>query len=167
MINTELLGQVRELVEGNPGRHDQTSWLSNEFDPDRHRRWSVDAMKPYAGIAMPDEPADPDEPSCGTTGCVAGWASILAAPEGATMDWENIYLPNPDAPDGEETQAIQSYAAETLDLNSSQAGYLFSGDRTQEEVLAALEYLPDHAEADGYELARECGDEVGQYSHSW
>lgn len=89
---------------------------------------------------------------CRTTGCVAGWAVILHAPEGSLIDsGDNVVLPN--------GQAVfaSSYGQEALALDDVRASWLFGGHRTQDEVLFALDAI-----AAGQSWAPEDGEDTGE-----
>jgi len=60
----------------------------------------VDLIRPYAMRPVTTQPEDPGSqwPVCGSTGCVAGWGAILAAPPGSFIRGSRIFLPG-----GEET----------------------------------------------------------------
>lgn len=85
-----LLSEVCDVIRNEPLRYNQTWWLSK-------RRDRIQVLPP-AGY-----------PSCGTVGCVAGWAVTL---KGKTVrDWD-----------------IESTARKLLGLDEAQATDLFSSD---------------------------------------
>ncbi len=90
--------------------------------------------------------------SCGTTGCVAGWAAILTAPPGAFIeDGSNI-----ETAQGERIGSANYLGAQALGLDQDLADYLFHAGRTRAEVLAALDAI---AETGTFEIP---GDEDSQ-----
>jgi hypothetical protein len=133
--NTERAAQIARLIRSNPARHQQRQWAPTEYD---HIRPTVGEVKPWAFLPMPLTPADPERPICATAACVAGWAAILAAPEGAILTSSHICLPD------NTRQFIDNYAQGVLGLNDRAAMYLFSPFRTEEQVLGGLDYLADH-----------------------
>lgn len=96
--------------------------------------------------------------SCGTTGCIAGWATALSGDVPVVQDsWvqelkDRAEYDNDEA--GDVTQINQVYSPELkavvgvsargqqlLGLNDQEASYCFSGDRTESEVLSYLDTL--------------------------
>jgi hypothetical protein len=152
MINTELMAKVRAIIEQHPSRHRQASWVANAFDITMFRSTDPRPIEDLTGLAvtdMPDTPANREDPICGTTACVAGWAAILAAPKGALLNTFDIVIPG-EIVDGKQTYlhgSISAYAQDRLGLTDSQATWLFSGYRKREEILNALAWLPDHQDA--------------------
>lgn len=89
--------------------------------------------------------------TCGTTGCIAGWADSLAGyPMVATVD-KSIKLDAPSNQNsvfqtdfcrvGNEIRQISDVAAELLHLDGDQREYLFSGERTERQVLSVLDEI--------------------------
>lgn len=76
---------------------------------------------------------------CGSTGCVAGWATILTAPAGAFAvgDWIR-------AADGHSLGHVKALGQEALGLSKGAATWLFDGNRTESQVLAALDIIAGH-----------------------
>lgn len=140
--NTDLLRRVRTILAENPRRHDQDTWYGNFFEDGdwiNDYRLSVEEARQWAAVPVPAEPMVP-EATCGTTGCVAGWAAILAAPMGAVLT-DGYFIVLPDQKEGEDSLAISFYAREALGISRMQAIWLFSSSRTHVEVLAELDYL--------------------------
>lgn len=148
----ELLVLVRDIVEDHPERHNQGRWVGNVFE--KIAVMTVDELRQYALADMPESPAMPDRPVCGTTACVAGWAVIAGSAPGSVIkrtEWE--YDTEVTFPDGTGKQVSQ-YAQELLDLDSGQASWLFDEYRTREEVLFGLDALignPDYQFDDEFE----------------
>ena len=92
--------------------------------------------------------------SCGTTGCVAGWAAILTAPPGALIDDGS----NVETADGERIGSADYLGARALGLTPDQdlSDWLFHAGRTESEVLAALDAI---AETGTFELPEDEDDE--------
>lgn len=95
------------------------------------------------------------EHSCGTTGCVAGWAAILTAPAGAFIS-DGASVENAM---GEPIGSAEFLGARALGLGQYEADYLFSAGRTQAEVLAALDSI---AETGTFDVADVLDDEEGE-----
>jgi hypothetical protein len=74
---------------------------------------------------------------CGTTSCVAGTAIILTLPAKGKYDYAYDEVVNPD---GSRSYA-QPYAQRALGLTDPEADWLFNGQRTRTEVVAALSLL--------------------------
>lgn len=75
--------------------------------------------------------------SCGTTGCVAGWAAVLTAPD-AVVKPGGLFTPGRAG-----LVDAWSLGAQALALNDRQADYLFSAIRSRREVLAALDAIAE------------------------
>jgi hypothetical protein len=142
-MNTELMAQVRDLIEKHPEQHTQGSWLNSPGDDWACRRAVL------AGQARQ---------SCRTTACVAGWAVLLTAPADAVIkDDAREPCAAVILPDGQHIMVSQ-YAREALGISQCQSSWLFAGHRSRSEVLAALAFLPDNPDAGLEKLAANCGD---------
>lgn len=143
----ELKIRVRNHIELYPERHDQRIYFGNKFISEHLS--SADRFHPtfaqvreQALTAMPDEPADPFMPVCGTTACVAGWTLVFGENPAAQIrsSWdmtsEHGNRVDPDA-----------RARELLDLTPDQGTYLFSASRTRRQVLLYLTALIDDPDA--------------------
>lgn len=142
----EVIEFVRAVIAENPERHGQKAWIGNLFSTIRE----LDAKKAleYAFQPVPETPADPEQPYCGTTGCVAGWGVAFASPPGTMLTgngWANGYYV--ELPDGTR-EMTENYARRVMGLNKYQADWLFSEHRTREEVLARLDALLADPDAD-------------------
>jgi hypothetical protein len=158
MIDTELMAKVRAIIEQHPSRHRQSSWVGNVFTYmfGNGKPRAAEELAGFATTDMPDEPADPENPVCGTTACVAGWAAILAAPKGATIiNMFDIAIPARKITGrmAYDYRSIPTYAQEKLGLTDDQATWLFSGYRKRQEILAAMAWLPDYQDASRKALA--------------
>lgn len=140
----ELLSGVLSIVDTD--RWDQNVWLGNEFDVFAVWDLTVDEIRPYAGQPLPVEPSDEERPVCGTTGCVAWWIAVLAAPPGTKIDPSGLFLP-----DGSES-GISTYARTAVGLSVEQAAWLFDGDRSRDEVVEALTLLTANPDANLYDI---------------
>lgn len=79
-----------------------------------------------------------NEWKCGTTACVAGWAAILTAPKGYRIDAiSDRIVP----PGGEMGETAETIGTRVLDLSRSEADWLFSSSRDEDEVLRALDMI--------------------------
>ena len=141
-----LMGKVREVVEKNPGRHDQSTYIGAGVDKDGdcipigYEGLDVEELRNYALLPIP-EVSEKDSNICKTTGCVAGWASALAAPKGSKLNDMGVLLP------GKRSYNSISYSAygqEALGISDGVATWLFAPSRSREEILWALEWLPTH-----------------------
>jgi hypothetical protein len=118
-------------------RWDQSHWFSSAWFSEGHEV-SVSAARQSLNKG------------CGSTGCAAGWATILHAPDGSRIDdSDNIILP-----DGHRVYA-EVYGQEALGLDNDQGYYLFSGYRTEHEVLTALDAIAAGEEWDSEEFGGE------------
>ena len=76
---------------------------------------------------------------CGTTACIAGWASILTAPEGSVIYHDSGLV----RPPGGILLYPQDVATPALGLSAWQAEWLFRASRTLDQVTAALEAIAE------------------------
>lgn len=139
--NTALLREVRQVVADNPERHNQNTWISSLFGSLNDTL--VEEVRQLALQPLPGTVDDYTSPACGTTGCVAGWASVLAAPKGSVFRGMRIEFPD----DGGSAHVSQ-YAEKALGLSDGQAIDLFSPDNSREYVLKELDYLIEHPDDD-------------------
>lgn len=136
----ELLAQVRRIVAEHPSRHMQTTWMAGLFGAVNNL--TVDEARAYALTDLPEEPADPERPVCGTTACVAGWLAILGSEPGTVIDSMTVRLPS-----GSRSN-IWNEAQRLAGLSDEQQSWLFSGFRTRTEVLDGLDALIEDPKAD-------------------
>lgn len=121
----ELAKTIAEIVR-ETGRWNQEFWWNGWFEGDADEVGVIDARNSLNANA------------CGTTACVAGWATILHAPEGSKIDFnDNVVLPN-----GREIFADR-YGREALGLSQDQAEYLFSAVREKAQVLYVLDAIAE------------------------
>lgn len=126
--NVFALKAVRDLIKKSPAKHDQTNWFSVSSDVVKFEDGSVAKV------------------SCGTTACVAGWASSLAGDVLVIQphDWdedEQMFRPsNVQTLEGN-TVYIENRGREVLGLTHNEAEYLFDQNRTRAEVLDNLKAL--------------------------
>lgn len=80
--------------------------------------------------------------TCGTTGCVAGWAAILTAPKGSVIDPVSDRIINLTIL-GDRGTFADDLGREALGLNGDEADYLFDGCRSKDEVLTVLDAIAD------------------------
>jgi hypothetical protein len=141
----ETKRMVLQVLVEHPDRHGQGDWIGNVFADYIYLiplSVPVEDLRPYASQDIPPVPADPDRPLCGTKGCVAGWAAILASPPGTTIS--RYYMLFPDRT----SSSIADYAAMRMDLDFRQAHWLFCGARSYDQVVEALQILIDDPHAD-------------------
>lgn len=140
----ELKIMVRNYIELYPDRHNQGVYFGNPFLPGYPSRLSstLAEVRAQAFQPLPESPADPVRPVCGTTACVAGWAIIFGEDPAASLhsSWDFLNAA------GEVVDAHER-AGELLGLDEEQAGYLFYEARTRAEVLVYLTRLIEDAAA--------------------
>lgn len=127
MPNAELAARIRTEILERPEHHDQGMYLDG-----------VDYLEPE------DDLSHGSRQGCGTTLCVAGFAAHLT---GYTIELVT------DGPEDEviayktgvDIQPVFDVAREELGLSKDDAAWLFWGNRTRNEVLAALGHLADSA----------------------
>lgn len=120
-FNASLADEIIAIIMADPLRHNNATWISNS-----------------AKLPSPSEARI----HCGTTCCVAGWAAVL------TLD--DRWVLHASYAQNAVTRKQVNYdniGRHELGLSSSQAEWLFSYLRTQEEVLWALKWLRDHEDA--------------------
>ena len=138
----ELLTEIRDLIRDHPERHDQNHWVDNIFSS--HVGGNVADLVKFADQDIPESPVNPDNPVCGTTACVAGWAAIFGSPMGTEIrNGGALY-----GSDGHYAGTAQDRAENLLNLDGDQASYLFAAERTRDEVLTALDRLIDDPSAE-------------------
>jgi hypothetical protein len=144
-----LAAFIAELIRTDPRWWNQGSWFGGAFDD----RPDVAAVRDLLRR---------NEWTCGSTGCVAGWAAVLTAPQGATVFGyrEALYTAS-----GDYLGAVMTLGREALGIGAAQAEYLFHGRRGQEEVLTALDAIAETgtfqipADADDHKCPCGCDDE--------
>lgn len=143
----DLILGVRDILDRNPGRHDQRTWLGNVFwDDDLPSRSKVPADQIRAFMYQP-LPLAPDDlstaiPPCGSTGCAFGWAAILSAPQGAFISNGRVYLP------GGTSWSITDWVIPRMGLTAEQGTYMFAPNRSTEQLIAILTALAEDIDAD-------------------
>lgn len=124
--NIFALQAVRDLIKKHPERHDQGHW------------GAVDA-------SMLETEGPYQVASCGSTACVAGWASTLAGAKMLIDPSEHsvrgrYFAERVLTLDGD-TPLIGDHAQAVLGLASDEAKILFGAENTREEVLDMLKRL--------------------------
>lgn len=114
-MNLELAKRVRQIIRDNPERHNQSTWFS-------------------------DNETLPNDPSCGTTACLAGWVAALDGYTLKEMDRRGWDVPD--------------YSAEALEIDRGVAEVLFHTMNDE----AALHLFDKLIEADGAMSATEVRD---------
>ena len=122
--NTALADELIGLITANPKRHDNAVWISLR-----------------AVGSLPSSVRD----DCGTTCCVAGWIAALTLDDSWTMQADRVI-------NRSGVISYRLFGTKTLGITSLQAGWLFCGARTQEEVIWALKWLRDHQDATNDDL---------------
>lgn len=132
MTPAQVAGTVAAIIRSRPELYWQGNWWYIPFAGEDDRNCEP---VPVARIL---EALDGE--ACGTTGCVAGWAAVLAAPPGAVLDEALIIS-------GDDYQRIDHAAARALGipwpdgLDYNQTIWLFEGERTRDQVLAELDRI--------------------------
>jgi hypothetical protein len=150
MTPGQLAGELIDIVENPLGLWQQSSWFfDSEFIEDDHKRLDIQYWL--------DELQNP---TCGTTACVAGWAAIKVSPLGTLITASGVIYP-----DGR-TASAANVGEVALGLSYEQAEYLFSGGRTKDEVVWVLESIRDdgwfnipYPNEDAYYCSCGCMDE--------
>ena len=132
----ELLIAVRNVIRDNPERHDQGTWIGNVWGDTKA---PAATYRKYAMAPVPETPADTENPVCGTTACVAGWAVILGETNHRILQTWGLGT------------HIHERAMELLDLSDWQADYLFAGYLHRTDVLSYLDALIEDPYADRYD----------------
>jgi hypothetical protein len=131
-MNVELAMQALADAKAHPDRFDMASYFGS-----RHGE-VADFVKDAEDMTVPP---------CGTTGCFAGFVCLRVAPVGARIVQGRIF--HPDGP--VEGVFASNYARKALDIDAAQGAALFNlADFGQVE--AAVHYLADSPDTDGYDL---------------
>jgi hypothetical protein len=137
-----LAAFIAELIREDDRWWKQGSWFGETIaytaTPDGRIRYRLDGERFTTGDVI--DRLRRDEWSCGTTGCVAGWAALLNAPRGSIIDARNDRIIYPGGRN-DEYQDVDVLGRAALDLTGQQASYLFHGGRTKDEVLEALDAI--------------------------
>lgn len=123
----ELAGEIFDIIKFHESLWEQGSW----FDHD-----SV-LLTTTVGMSVEEWLDELENPTCGTTACVAGWAAIKTAPRGSKVMTAAVIFP-----DGTQHVADE-LGRKALGLTYSEGVWLFDGDRSKDEVLRALAALRD------------------------
>ena len=127
MTPGQLAGELIDIVENPLGLWQQDSWFfDSEFVSDDYKRLDVQHWL--------DELQNP---TCGTTACVAGWAAIKVSPLGTLITRFGVIYPNG------RTAYASDIGQVALGLSYEQAEYLFRDTRTKDEVVWVLESIRD------------------------
>jgi hypothetical protein len=137
----EILRTVRRIIEENPQRHRQHEWIGNRFTLGGCACGTAGEAARYALLPLPLAPEDTLTPVCGTTGCLAGWAAILAAPPGTKLDGNGSLSFPPGYDHYWEDDHASTYTQKVLRLDNRQAAWLFAGHRSREEILNGIDLL--------------------------
>jgi hypothetical protein len=127
-MNTALGQRVLTQVRRHPERHDQDSF-NGLLDG---RTLAVSTIR---------------RSTCGSTACLAGWATILSAPPGSRIvsDYDLVHFPSGTSED------IAAYAAKALELDEDQAEAIFYCFENA-TAIERLQYLVEHPDATAYDL---------------
>jgi hypothetical protein len=134
-MNKARAREIATIIREHDELWDQESW----FDAPGIGVVTSEQMRGYLEAVRNDQ--DPDKNICGSRGCVAGWAASLYSPAGSKLHSFRSYieLPKGFSYDGEREVPIELFAKDMLGLDGDQAGWLFGGSRSKEQVLWALE----------------------------
>jgi len=124
-MNREKAVFVVAGIKSDAKRHDQSLWTNINATPGyEYRDGTV-----YPGHGTPKIKETEDQViNCGTTACLAGHTAFIFAPVGTRFYREALRLP------GEPAVSYEDYAHEELELDQKEVVYLFSGDRTLNEI---------------------------------
>lgn len=141
--------------------------------PERHRQQCWLDTKQQTRTAAEMNAAS----SCGTAGCVAGWAAIMFAPDTAVYapgSSESMFVPHVEGNyflDGDTVEhtayarryvsrserltprSVRELAKEYLGISESQASWLFGGERNVKQILAGIKLIIERPSISGYSLA--------------
>lgn len=117
MPNIALLREVIEQIEKTPNLWDQSSWYNLDNE-------------------------------CGTSYCVAGWVAVKRGHEPPQI---NLYEDDDDIWEIEKSPGeyvhVSEWSEYELGLSEDQADWLFSGNRTLEEIKATADHLEKNPNA--------------------
>lgn len=134
-----LAAYIAEIIRGDARWWNQGTWFGDAITINRSGggyRKDADRIAPE----VVREQLKRGEWTCGTTGCVAGWAAILTAPKGSVIDPVSDRIINLNIL-GDRGQYADTLGREALALSDGQADYLFDGDRSKGEVLTVLDAI--------------------------
>lgn len=132
MVNKELLKLTLDTIQAKPSEYYQGTWVSTT-----------------------------ESNVCGTTMCFAGHAAVLAGAEipnpkkhyvadwyvgkdGQYMNWREA-----EAANFGDYQSVAVFARNALGLSYEDSDYIFDGDRTEDEIVAAVDDLINDREIAG------------------
>lgn len=131
MANIELANKALGLIEKYPDYHYQGNWCEGGGEKFR---------------AAADNGEYPEV--CGTTLCMAGWVSFLAAPTGTVFESGSSWF---ELPDGEATN-MEDYARRQLGLTRAQAHAMFISAHDLRDLKAVVGQLEADEESDEYAM---------------
>lgn len=137
----EVAAKVAEIIRTDRALWNQMSWFNTRRGQDHMP--VADMRNAVLGGSTTELHA------CGTAACVAGWAAILTAPEGAALGYGGGIF------DGYDNYLnhVETAGRDALGLEDYQATYLFDTYRTEDEVLVTLDKIADgETEWEPYEI---------------
>lgn len=135
----QLAGEIIDIIEFHESLWEQGSW----FDHD------TVLLTDTVTLSVQEWLDELENPTCGTTACVAGWAAIKTAPRGAKVTCAAVIFP-----DGT-THAAEELGRVALGLDYAEANWLFGSGRSKNEVLRALAAIRDGEPFVIYEFAED------------
>lgn len=127
--NIELMSKIRDLLILEPNKHDQDSWASIPADLVKFNDGGTAKV------------------SCGTAGCVAGWATYFAGDkylvDGHSEYDEDtgIYYPTIVVAKNNKAIRLEARARDLLGLSYDEADYLFDSEPSTAETIVTLTRL--------------------------
>lgn len=148
----QLAGEIYDIIEELESLWEQGAWFSS----------STKYLSETESLDIAFWLEELENPTCGTTACVAGWAAIKTAPPGTKVN--NAFVIYPDGV----KRTADNVGAEVLGLAYYDADWLFDSGRSRAEVLRALAAIRDGEEFSRYDYEDEdsrcdCGCEDDSY----
>lgn len=135
-LNRDLLILLRDFLNDNQDRHEQTTWITGVVRPAQEHPDATGAE--LARLVT-------ESTTCGTAGCVAGWAALFGGYRQLTADDQRrCYTASDDVYDPAVPGyflSMQRAARAVLGLSVAQAHMLFWGDNTLDEINEMIDAL--------------------------
>jgi hypothetical protein len=138
MTPSQIAARILEIVETT--KWNQCSWFRSREGFNSVFKYPIEEW--LDGLDSVDS-------ACGSTACVAGWASLLTAPPGSLVSEMHIHYP------GGTSQFANDVGREVLGLSEFDADWLFGSHRSKDEVIRALTAIRDGEEFSRLEFSDE------------